>query len=236
MTTLTATALLLDLDGTLLDSTAAVEAAWLRFAVRSAVPAERVRPLMHGIPAWQVIEQIRPGLAVGERTALAEQALADMARPDAPVVWLPGARSLVAALTAAGAAWAVVTSGNTLLATSSMRKAGMAPPPVLVTSDDVTIGKPEPEPYLRAAALLGVAPVDCVVIEDAPAGVTAGLAAGMRVIAVTHTYPADVLAHATLVVDALPEVVVDPATRRLSLRIEGSATAPGENTPPPPAP
>ena len=218
MTALTATALLLDLDGTLLDSTAAVEAAWLRFATRFAVSADRIRPLMHGIPAWQVIEELRPGLAVEERTALAEQALADMARPDAPVVWLPGARELVETLTTAGAPWGVATSGNTLLATSSMRKAGMAPPPALITSDDVTIGKPEPEPYLRAAELLGVAPVDCLVIEDAPAGVTAGLAAGMQVVGVTHTFSAGVLAHATLVVDALPEVAVDPATLQLTLR------------------
>ena len=140
VTEMTAAALLLDLDGTLLDSTAAVESAWLRFADRHAVPADRVRPLMHGIPAWQVIEEIRPGLPVPERTALAEEALADMARPDAPVVWLPGARELVAALVDGGASWAVATSGNTLLATSSMRKAGMARPPVLITSDDVVVG------------------------------------------------------------------------------------------------
>ena len=219
MTELTATALLLDLDGTLLDSTAAVEAAWLRFAAVHDVPADRVRPLMHGIPAWQVIEEVLPGLAVPERTALAEQALADMARPDAPVVWLPGARELVGALTAAAAPWAVATSGNTLLATSSMRKAGMALPPVLVTSDDVSVGKPEPEPYLRSAELLGVDPAHCVVIEDAPAGVTAGLAAGMRVIAVTHTYPAEVLAHATVVVDALPLLSVDAVSRQITLRV-----------------
>lgn len=218
MTELTAFALLLDLDGTLLDSTAAVEAAWLRFAARHAVPADRVRPLMHGIPAWQVIEEILPGLPVEERTVLAEQALADMARPDAPVVWLPRAEELVGTLSAAGVPWAVATSGNHLLATSSMVKAGMARPPVLVTSDDVSVGKPEPEPYLRSAELLGVEPADCVVIEDAPAGVTAGLAAGMRVIAVTHTYRAEVLGHATVVVDALPQVTVDPVTHQITLR------------------
>lgn len=218
MTVLTATALLLDLDGTLLDSTAAVEAAWLRFAAAHDVDEERVRPLMHGIPAWQVIEEIRPALPPDARAALAEQALADMARPDAPVVWLPGARALVAGLTDGGAAWAVVTSGNGLLATSSMQKAGMARPPVLITSDDVSVGKPEPEPYLRAAGLLGVPPAGCVVIEDAPAGVSAAVAAGMRVIGVTHTYPADVLAHATLVVDALPLVTVEATSRLIRVR------------------
>ena len=214
---MSASALLLDLDGTLLDSTAAVESAWLRFAARFGVPENQVRPLMHGIPAWQVIEEIRPGLPVEERAALAEAVLADMAKPDAPVSWLPGARSFVAALN--DVPWAVVTSGNGLLATSSMRKAGMTAPRVLITSDDVSVGKPEPEPYLRSAELLGVFPTECVVIEDAPAGVAAGLAAGMRVIAVTHTYAADVLAAATAVVDALPQVDVDPATHRITLRI-----------------
>lgn len=219
MTEIAATALLLDLDGTLLDSTAAVESAWLRFAARHGVPADRVRPLMHGIPAWQVIEEILPGLPTAQRTALAEQALADMARPEAPVVWLPGARELVDALVAAEVPWAVATSGNTLLASSSMRKVAMMRPPVLITSDDVSVGKPEPEPYLRAAELLGVAPAGCVVIEDAPAGVTAGLAAGMRVVAVTHTYPAGVLAHATVVAASLPLLSVAPVGRQLTLHL-----------------
>lgn len=217
MTELTAAALLLDLDGTLLDSTAAVESAWLRFADRVGVPADRVRPLMHGIPAWQVIEELIPGLPVAKRSQLAEEALADMARADAPVVWLPGARQLVETLSASGARWAVATSGNTLLATSSMRKAGMAPPPVFLTSDDVSVGKPDPEPYLRAAELLEVAPTDCVVIEDAPAGVASGLAAGATVIGVTHTYDASILAGANPLVDALPQVSVDPVTRQITL-------------------
>lgn len=217
MTDLTAAALLLDLDGTLLDSTAAVESAWLRFAERHHLPAAQVRPLMHGIPAWQVIDEVLPGLPVDDRTRLAEEALADMARPDAPVVWLPGARELVQALTDGRAPWAVATSGNTLLATSSMRKARMTPPAVLITSDDVTRGKPDPEPYLRAAELLGVPAQDCVVIEDAPAGVAAGIAAGTRVIAVTHTYGPEVLAAASLVLPSLPRLSVDPLSRHITL-------------------
>lgn len=107
--------------------------------------------------------------------------------------------------------------GNTLLATSSMCKAGMAPPPVFLTSDDVSVGKPDPEPYLRAAELLEVAPTDCVVIEDAPAGVASGLAAGATVIGVTHTYDASILAGANPLVDALPQVSVDPDTRQITL-------------------
>jgi sugar-phosphatase len=191
----------------------------MSFADRHRVPPDVVRPLMHGIPAWQVIEEIMPGLPTQQRTSMAEQALADMARPDAPVVWLPGAHELVGALSEAQVPWGVATSGNHVLAASSMRKAGMAPPPVLITSDDVSAGKPEPEPYLRVAELLDVDPTDCVVIEDAPAGVASALAAGMRVVGVTHTYPAGVLREATLVVDALPRLTVDAVDRQITLHL-----------------
>ena len=74
-------------------------------------------------------------------------------------------------------------------------------PPVMITSDDVTVGKPDPEPYLRAATLLGVDPSDCLVIEDAPAGIAAGRAAGAAVLAVGHTYPVDELGAATYVLN-----------------------------------
>jgi sugar-phosphatase len=215
-------ALLLDLDGTLLDSTAAVEAAWLRLASRRGVAADVVRPLMHGVPARQVLAQILPDVVGPEREDLAEEVLADMARADAPVSWLPGARELVDALD--GRPWAVVTSGNRLLATSSMRKAGMARPPVLITSDDVTMGKPHPEPYLRAAALLGVDPADCLVIEDAPAGIVAGRAAGAMVLAVGHTYPVTELGAATYVTARLPVIGRDPSTG--GLRVTAGLTTP----------
>ncbi|HEY5784268.1 MAG TPA: HAD-IA family hydrolase [Microlunatus sp.] len=214
-------ALLLDLDGTLLDSTAAVEAAWLRLAARRGVAEAVVRPLMHGVPARQVLGEILPEVVGPEREELAEEVLADMARADAPVSWLPGARELVDALD--GRPWAVVTSGNRLLATSSMRKAGMTRPPVMITSDDVTVGKPDPEPYLRAAALLGVDAADCLVIEDAPAGIAAGRAAGATVLAVEHTYPATELAAATYVEPRLPIIGRDPVTGGLRVSAVGSA-------------
>lgn len=219
---LTPAALLLDLDGTLLDSTAAVEAAWLRLASRRGVDEAVVRPLMHGVPARQVLAEILPDVVDPEREDLAEEVLADMARADAPVSWLPGARELVDGL--GGQRWAVVTSGNHLLATSSMRKAGMARPPVMITSDDVTTGKPDPEPYLRAAALLGVDPADCLVIEDAPAGIAAGRDAGATVLAVGHTYPTTELDAATYIEPRLPLIGRDPATG--GLRVTPGRAAP----------
>jgi mannitol-1-/sugar-/sorbitol-6-phosphatase len=96
-------------------------------------------------------------------------------------------------------AWAVVTSGTRGLATARLAAAGLPLPAVLVTADDVAAGKPDPEGYLEAARRLGVPPADCLVIEDAPAGVQAALAAGMRVVALPTTHTAEELAAATLV-------------------------------------
>jgi beta-phosphoglucomutase-like phosphatase (HAD superfamily) len=100
--------------------------------------------------------------------------------------------------------WAVVTSGTQRLASASMGKVGMTPPPVLVTADDVGIGKPHPAPFLRAAQLLGTSPSDCVAIEDSPAGMSSARQAGKRVLAVAGTYPAQRLRNATLVLSETP--------------------------------
>lgn len=209
-------ALLLDLDGTLVDTTEAVEASWRWGAEQLGIPYPVIEPYIHGIPGWQAIELAVPGrLTRAEQDALAEQLLVRMADADSQVSYMPGAADLLRTLssgTADGAApWAIVTSGNHVLAGSSIRKAPVPHPPVLVTADDVTVGKPEPEPYLSAADALGVEPSRCVVVEDAPAGITAGKAAGMRVLALTTTFPATALAEADWVVPSLAAVhaVVD---------------------------
>jgi sugar-phosphatase len=97
--------------------------------------------------------------------------------------------------------WAVVTSAKHDLAEIRLRDAGLPVPELLIGSDDVQRGKPDPEGYLKAAAALGVAPEDCVVVEDTPAGLNAGRAAGMRVLAITTTYPAERLLDADAVAD-----------------------------------
>jgi sugar-phosphatase len=216
-----ADALLLDLDGTLVDTTEAVEAAWRWGADELGVPYTVVEPYIHGIPGWQAIDLAVPGrLSRPEQDALAERLLARMADPDAHVALMPGAADLLDALAgAAGAArWAIVTSGDRQLAGSSLRKAPVPTPPVLVTSDDVTVGKPEPEPYLRAAAALGVVPAVCIAVEDAPAGIASARAAGTRVLALTTTFPADELAAADWVVASLADVAA-----RVTDRGEGGA-------------
>ncbi|HEY6797142.1 MAG TPA: HAD-IA family hydrolase [Kineosporiaceae bacterium] len=197
-------ALLLDLDGTLVDSTAAVIEGWRRGAALLGVPFRDLEPYLHGIPADQVLRRVAPLLAADERRRVADEVLRAQADPHAPVALMPGAAVLLAAL--GDGPWAVVTSGDVRLATSSMGKAGIPPPPVLITADDVRRGKPDPEPYLRAAAALGVGPADCLVVEDSPAGVRAGLDAGMPVLALATTHPADVLVAAHQVARDLDDV------------------------------
>ena len=224
----TCRALLVDLDGTLLDTTAAVEAAWLRAGADLGIPLEQLKPLMHGIPGGQVLAQLRPDLPVEERQRIVEELLVEQGSPAAPVQWLMGAAELVRALD--GLPWAVVTSGTRQLATASMGKVGMAAPPVMVTADDVGQGKPHPEPFLTAARRLSVEPADCVALEDSPAGVTSAQAAGVRVLAVTTTYPPEQLAHATLVLPQLPEARHDPTGGLIELW-ERAPTSPGRAGP-----
>lgn len=181
-------ALLFDMDGTLIDSTPSVNRCWGRLLREYAVPAERlVGILMHGRPGVEILADLLPPHRVQE----AAQRLQELELADADgTVVLPGVLRLLASLP--GDAWAVVTSANAPLAEARLKVTGLQPP-VLVTADDVTRGKPDPEPFLRGAALLGVPAERCLVLEDAPAGLAAARAAGMRTIAVTTTHTADEL-------------------------------------------
>ena len=115
-----------------------------------------------------------------------------------------GARQLLATLD--DGQWAAVTSGPRPLMAARLRAAGLPVPPVLITADDVHFGKPHPEGFLLAAKALGVPPTSCVVVEDSPAGVAAGKAAGALVVALTTTHSADVLTAADIVVSDLSEL------------------------------
>jgi sugar-phosphatase len=215
--TVTAAALLLDLDGTLVDTTAAVEASWRALASRLDVPWERFSPYIHGIPAEQALARVVPTLSRRDVERLAAELLADQAGRKLPVIALPGAIALTDGL--AGLPWAVVTSATRRSALSNMGKAGLPTPEVLITADDVSIGKPDPEPYLRAAELLGVAARDCVVLEDAPAGITSARATGATVIAVTTTYPRHELTEADWIVSGVAAVTVSGAAGGIGLKL-----------------
>ena len=215
-------AVLFDLDGTLVDSTPAVERSWRRWAALWGMGEGFV--VRHGVPARQVLAGLVPAPDV-------DRAFADIERIEIEdvegVVALPGAARALAALPPGRAA--VVTSGTRPLATSRIGAAGLDAPAVVVTAEDVPVGKPDPAPYLLAARRLGLDPARCLVVEDAPAGLTAGRAAGCTTLALTTTSPAAELAALgpDLGVATLADVrfLAGPDGVRLSL--EGRAVAVG---------
>jgi HAD superfamily hydrolase (TIGR01509 family) len=172
-------AVLLDMDGTVVDSDAAVERAWITWSREHGIDPAAALAIAHGSPSERTVRRLLPGLPDAEVATAAQHQL-DLQYDDlSDVVAAPGAHELVAALDRAGLPWAVVTSADVRLARARLDAAGIAPP-VLVTVDDIRTGKPDPEGYLLAATRLGVAPAACLVVEDAEVGVAAGRAAGMR--------------------------------------------------------
>jgi sugar-phosphatase len=185
------TVVLSDLDGVLVESRASIMRAWRRWGARHGVEAEAIDLVRHGHPSSAIIAALAPGL-----DADAEARALDLGQAgDADdVVALPGAGELLRGYGPDGVA--VVTSCTAELARARLRAAGLAAPEVLVTVDRLRRGKPDPEGYLVAARDLGADPADCVVLEDAPGGVDAGRAAGMRVVGVLTTHAPEDLAGA----------------------------------------
>ncbi len=216
--TIPARALLFDLDGVLADSIAAVERAWRAWAARVGADGDAVLRVVHGRRAVDTLRTVAPTLdVVGERVWLEEQETIDTA----DVVAIPGAAELLARLPADR--WAGVTSGTRPVARARLRAAGLPAPRLLITAEDITRGKPDPEGYLAAAARLGVAPAACVVVEDAPAGAAAARAGGMRLVALTTTHPADDFPHADVVVPTLAALALDvPADAAAPLTLSGA--------------
>lgn len=182
MVQITCRALLFDLDGVLIDSTPAVIRVWSRWAIAHGFDPSEVVSAAHGRPSISTIRDYLPDSDYEAENRIVESGeLADLDG----VVPLPGARELLNVLPANQ--WTIVTSCTRALATARLRAAGLRIPAGLVTCDDVTEGKPNPEPYLKGASALRIHPRDCVVVEDAPAGIRAGKAAGARVIACRTT-------------------------------------------------
>jgi sugar-phosphatase len=182
------TAVLSDLDGVLVDSRAAIERGWRLWAAGHGL-AEPPAEALHGRTSAAVIADLAPHL-----DAVAEAIVVERIQTEhgGAVAALPGAADLLTQWPRARLA--IVTSGTRGLATARLRAAGLPVPAVLITADCVSRGKPDPEGYLLAARELGVEPSDCVVLEDAPAGVEAGLAAGMHVVGIGDLPQATVMA------------------------------------------
>jgi sugar-phosphatase len=201
------TALLLDLDGTLVDSSRGVQQSWRSITREWGLSFEAVAEFIHGVPAREAVDQAYPELPSAVRADLAEQVQAAQAAPTTAVTWMPGARDFVGRIPVDR--WAVVTSGDRRLANANMAKAGVPTPLVLVTADDVAQGKPLPDPFVLAARALRVPePSMCVAVEDSPAGIESAKAAGMRVLAVATTADAVRLSAANWVVPNLLAVRV----------------------------
>ncbi len=171
-------AVLFDLDGVLIDSTPAVERVWTRWAEAHGFEPHEVVQRAHGRPSIVTIREYLPHANHEAENALVERAEIEDIEG---VVPLPGALDLLRSLPADR--WAIVTSSTRPLAKVRIAAAGLPQPKFFVTSTDVTNGKPHPEPYLQGATRLGFSAERCIVVEDAPAGIRAGKAAGMRVVA-----------------------------------------------------
>ena len=171
------------MDGTIVDSTPVVERQWRRWAARHELNADAILAVSHGRRTIETMREVAPHL----RTSDAEAACFDEeeARDSEGVIAMAGAAPLLSSLSPDS--WAVVTSATLHLAHNRLRFAGLPIPSVLVSADDVREGKPDPEGYLLAAARLGVHPTECLVLEDTPAGIAAGLAAEMQVLAIGNT-------------------------------------------------
>jgi mannitol-1-/sugar-/sorbitol-6-phosphatase len=203
MITFSCSVILFDLDGVLVDSTGSVEEHWRIWARRRGIDEEKVVAIAHGVRAIEVIRTVAPQLDAEAELRRLEQ---EESNDHHLLVAMPGAIDLVRSVPAER--WGVVTSGSWHLAADRLRLVGVPDPPVMVTADDVTNGKPHPEPYLKGAQLLGVAPSECLVIEDAPAGIRSAHAGGMKVIGFASTYAKDKLHEADAVVSAFSQLSV----------------------------
>jgi len=189
--------ILSDLDGVLVDSTSSVGRIWRRWAREHDIPFGAIEPIMHGVPSRQTVAQVAPHL-----DPAAESMRLDCAQADDTdgVAALPGAAVLLSGGYATR--YAIVTSCDRHLARARLDAARLPMPPVTITSDMVSQGKPHPDAYLLGAERMGADPANCVVVEDAPAGIAAGRSAGMRVVAVTTTHgPEDLTAAHAIVAD-----------------------------------
>lgn len=170
-------AVLFDMDGTLVDSDAIVDRSWSRWATEYGLSPAEVLAVAHGNPAVATIAQMLPDATPAERAAAWARALEIEVNDVDGVVGKPGALDLLGTLERIGLPWAVYTSAPAQLAKVRLTAAGIAPS-VLVTVDDVSRGKPDPEGYLVAAELLGVPVTECLVVEDTVVGLSAGQASG----------------------------------------------------------
>jgi mannitol-1-/sugar-/sorbitol-6-phosphatase len=208
-------AVIFDLDGVLVDSNPIAERHWRAWSARHGLPFDEIARSHHGRTSVETVRRVAPHLDAETEARAKETAEAD--DTDGLAAYA-GAGRLLAGLPPGQ--WAIVTSGTRRTATFRLRHVGLPEPSVLVTADDVARGKPAPDPYLLAAERLGVDPADCVVVEDAPAGIASAQAAGARVVGVASTNDPIALAGADTIVSRLDALRVEVAPGGLVVAVE----------------
>ena len=215
-------ALLFDMDGTLVDSRALVERMWLRWAHRRGVSPAAILAVAHGRRTLETMQLVAPQFATHEEAVQLDAEEEAEARAHGGETAIPGAASLLNTLPATR--WAIVTSADAEIARRRVAGVGLPVPRLLIGAADVQVGKPDPEGYRRAAHALGFDPARCVVVEDTPAGVQAGRAAGARVVGMLTTYPS--LENCDALVQDLRSIRVAPPNASAVLRLQIAADRP----------
>jgi mannitol-1-/sugar-/sorbitol-6-phosphatase len=209
-----AKAILFDMDGVLMDSTPSVERVWRTWAAKHALDPEYVASQAHVRRSIETIRTVAPEMDAEKENLVVEQMEID---DKEGVKGLPGVRELLAHLPPDRLA--IVTSATRPLAVARLGYAGIPVPRHMVTADDVIHGKPSPEPFLKGAALLGFTPAECLVFEDSPAGISSARSAGMKVIALQTTYPAEQLQDADAIIGNLADVTAILHDGNISLEL-----------------
>jgi sugar-phosphatase len=212
--------LLFDMDGVLISSIASVNRCWRRWAAHYGVPNAEQFEIAHGTRAVDIIRMLKPEFSE-EDVRVGLRLIEDMEIDDvADLKVLPGVRELLGSLPPER--WTIVTSATRRLMLGRLKAANLPFPEELIAGDDVVNGKPHPEPYRKGAALLGFDPAECVVVEDAPSGVGAGVAAGSRVLGVLGTHATEQLygAGVSWVVGSLTGVRANVAESGVRLEFE----------------
>jgi sugar-phosphatase len=197
-------AILFDMDGVLINSAPSVERTWHAWALAHGLDPAHVLAQAHGRRSIETIRAVAPELDAEKENVGVEQM--EINDKDG-VTAMPGAAELLSVLPTDR--FTIVTSATRSLAVARLGYGGLSIPKHIITADDVTHGKPSPEPYLKGAALLGFAPSDCLVFEDAPAGIAAARAAGCQAIALHTTHPISALQAANAIIASFASVTAD---------------------------
>ena len=214
MKTFNCAAILFDLDGVLVDSTGSVTRQWRRWAIDNNIDPQKVLEIAHGVRTIEIVRRLAPHLDAEAEALMLEKREAE---DQEGVSVMPGAAELLASIPEGR--WCVVTSGTRYLATARLKLGNLPIPNVLVSADDVSKGKPDPQPYLMGAKLLGINPTECLVVEDAPAGIRAAHAGGMKAIGITSTYPASGLQEADALIQKLAQITVESVGGKLKINV-----------------